>query len=234
MLKKILFKTLIFSLQFINIICIYPTFHLIKEEISKYLPSNPIIVEAGAHKGWDSVEMAKAWPNSKIYAFEPIPSLFNELKRYTAHYKNIFCFKTALSNSNGFAKMYVNNNYVHDSSSSLLAPKEHLVMAPHVVFDSVLEVPTITLDHWAITNGIKYIDFLWFDMQGYEPVVLQNSIIILKTVKVIFTEVNFRETYEKAILFPELDKWLTAQGFILIKLSQVNQYFGDAIYVKNI
>ena len=50
-----------------------------KKYFLKFLPENPVILEAGAHKGKDTVEMAKLWPAGTIHAFEPVPSLFKKL-----------------------------------------------------------------------------------------------------------------------------------------------------------
>ena len=42
-----------------------------KEYIKKFLPENPIIVEAGAHNGSDTEEMARMWPDGKIETVLP-------------------------------------------------------------------------------------------------------------------------------------------------------------------
>ena len=44
----------------------------VKELIKQYLPINPVVIEAGAHIGTDTVEFSKIWPKGSIYAFEPI------------------------------------------------------------------------------------------------------------------------------------------------------------------
>jgi len=48
-------------------------------EIAKYLPVNPVIIEAGAYIGNDTLEMSKVWPKGRIYAFEPVPMLYEKL-----------------------------------------------------------------------------------------------------------------------------------------------------------
>lgn len=53
-----------------------------KEIIGEYLPYNPVIIEAGAHIGIDTIEMHKLWPKSTIYAFEPMSDLFDRLKKH--------------------------------------------------------------------------------------------------------------------------------------------------------
>lgn len=50
-----------------------------KEMIARYLPKNPVTLEAGAHNGSDTVEMIELWPTATIYAFEPVPVLLAQL-----------------------------------------------------------------------------------------------------------------------------------------------------------
>jgi hypothetical protein len=54
-----------------------------KEYIARFLPPNPIIVEAGAHSGKDTLSMCMLWPSGTIYAFEPIPAIFEQLVERT-------------------------------------------------------------------------------------------------------------------------------------------------------
>ena len=47
--------------------------------IAKFLPHDPIIIEAGAHYGEDTVAFAKRWPQAKIISFEPNPEAYKTL-----------------------------------------------------------------------------------------------------------------------------------------------------------
>ena len=49
-----------------------------KHFIAQFLPENPVILEAGAHVGTDTVEMVNLWPKCTVYAFEPVPELFDK------------------------------------------------------------------------------------------------------------------------------------------------------------
>lgn len=50
------------------------------ESFVEYLPSAPVIVEAGAHVGSDTQAMARRWRAATIHAFEPVPELFELLR----------------------------------------------------------------------------------------------------------------------------------------------------------
>lgn len=206
-----------------------------KQYIKRFLPVNPVIVEAGAYNGDDTIDMKRLWPTATIHAFEPIPHLFAKIQARTSSLSNVYCYPYALSDSTGEQLIYanINPNGGHDSSSSLLQPHEHLTIFPGVKFTDTFNVPTITLDQWAINNNILHVDFLWLDMQGYEPKMLMASPNILKTVKVIYSEVNLSELYKGCILYPEFKAWLEQQGFKMVKESIQNAYkYGDALFVR--
>jgi len=73
---------------------------------------------------------------------------------------------------------------------------------------------------------------MWLDMQGYELNALKACSAILKTVKVILTEVEFVEAYEGQYLFVEVKQWLEQQGFTMIARTAYPHWFADALFVR--
>ena len=183
-----------------------------KSVIAQYVPPNPIIMEAGAHIGLDTEELARYFPGGKIYAFEPVPDLFLQLSERTRAYKNVNCFPVALSAQAGEAVMYVSSG-ISDGSSSLLPPKGHLIDHPDVIFNETIHVPCMTIDDWAQANNIEKVDLLWLDMQGHELNALKSGLKVLENVQTIYTEVNLKEVYEGAPLYDELREWLNTRNF---------------------
>lgn len=202
-----------------------------KPFISKFLPQAPIIVEAGAHVGTDTLEMINLWPDAKIHCFEPVPDIFNKLKRNTKSLKNITCYPLALSDTTGETVLFVSNGD-SDASSSLLKPKEHLNVHPNVKFDTKINVKTTTLDDWAKKYKIFKIDFLWLDLQGLELNVLKASTQILKSVEAIYSEVSLVEDYEGLGLYPDLREWLGARGFKVEKEILPWKNYGNVLFIR--
>jgi len=124
-----------------------------KGYIKQFVPPNPIVVEAGAHIGSDTVEMSRIWPKGTIHAFEPVPDLFGKLIENTSDLKNVRLYPCALSDRIGAAKMFVSRGS-SDGSSSLLLPKEHLLQHPTVYFQDAIEVPTTTLSQRTTLSGL--------------------------------------------------------------------------------
>lgn len=187
-----------------------------KKSIKKYLPDNPVIIDAGAHTGGDSIEMSHIWKKAIIHAFEPFPEIYKQLVSNTSSQSNIYTYPLALSSKTGEADFFVSSGK-SDASSSLLQPKEHIVRHPDVLFSQKMRINTITLDEWALRNKVTRVDFAWLDMQGVELEVLRASETIIKTIKVIFTEVNLIETYEGVALYSEYRTWLESIGFRVVK-----------------
>jgi len=218
-----------------------PVFELVK----KIFPKEITILEAGAYTGDETITMNNFWPKSKIYTFEPDPIAYKDLKSKIKSYKNIKAYPIALGEKDGIAKFYpskfVGNSEAPGASGSLLKPKEHITLATFVEFKNEIDVKTMTLDSWAKKYNIKSIDFLWLDMQGFELIALQHGTNILKTTKVIYTEVEFKEAYANQPLFTDVKNWLNQQGFELIAIDvelkndkPINKeyWFGNALFIR--
>lgn len=202
-----------------------------KEIIAKYLPKKPIIVEAGAHLGFDTVQLAQYFPDGEVHAFEPVPELFLQLSERVRHYKNVHCYPYALSQQTGYAMMYVSSG-ISDASSSLLPPKTHLDDHPEVLFNTTIIVTCITLDDWAKNNNIENVDLLWLDMQGHELSAVKAGQELLKNVQAIYTEVNLKEGYEGAPLYGEYKEWLGEHKFE-VELEEIPwEDAGNVLFVR--
>jgi FkbM family methyltransferase len=202
-----------------------------KSFIKKFLPRNPIVVEAGAHIGSDTVEMAKLLPKGTIHAFEPVPSLYEQLEQNTYKLNNVRRYRLGLADYVGTANLFLSSG-TSDASSSLLFPKEHLIEHPEVFFQEQINISVTTLDHWAHELGIQKVDLLWLDLQGYEFAVLKASPILLATVRVIYTEVNLKELYEGCPLYPEFRQWLKTQGFRIERQELAWEDAGNVLFVR--
>jgi FkbM family methyltransferase len=202
-----------------------------KGYMRQFVPGTPIVVEAGAHVGSDTIEMSKIWPGGTIHAFEPIPDLFRKLKENTSGLKNVRLYPCALSDSTGVANMFVSRGS-SDGSSSLLLPKEHLSQHPTVYVEEIIEVPTITLSQWAIENNVGRVDLLWLDMQGYELAMLKASGELLRTVSAVYTEVSLKELYQGTPLYPMLREWLEGEGFKVEREELAWVDAGNVLFVR--
>jgi len=197
--------------------------------LKKLLPENPIILEAGAQFGEDTSWMSEMWPQGKIFAFEPSSESYPALVKVSEKYNNISVEQLALSNKTGKHPFYLAGG-----ASSLLQPSPEI---NRVYFHADLEHPAIvevtTLDAWAQSKGISKIDFMWLDMEGNELNALKGGLSILKTVKVIYTEVNLQTFWNDCVLVAELTSWLEAHGFEKMWEDIAPNWHGNILFVNN-
>lgn len=212
--------------------------HQVIDYIKPYLPYNPLIVEAGAFNGNDTIRLAQQWPEGHIYAFEPVPYLYEQLLHNSKPYPNIHCHQLALSNHNGIAPFYVAEKQKHpgrpSQAGSLLPPKEKV--HPFMVFPSIIKVPTATLESWAYSHAITHVDCVWLDTQGYELAILQSAGTLLKNITVIYSEVSFIERYKGQPSYQTVKAWLESHGFTEIGRDFTNttdSLFGNVLYVRH-
>lgn len=197
----------------------------------------PVILEAGAADGSDTLKFSKMFPNAIIYAFEPVSKNYEVLNRTVCNCRNVFTQKLALADFNGQVEMNISMNTESKdnvaTSSSLLRPAKHIELHPRITFDEKEFVTAKTMDSWAKENEVTHIDVLWLDMQGMEYAVLQSSPEILKTVKIIYTEISLVEMYEGVTLYEEYKKWLLSLGFEVIKEELLWKDMGNVLFARN-
>ncbi len=203
-----------------------------KQLLRDLIGPSAVLVEAGAHNGSDTAELARLFPDGHVHAFEPVVPLRSELSRRTAEFTNVSIYPYALWSSSGTRSIFVSAGS-SDGSSSLLEPKEHLEVHPGVVFETATEVATINLDDWSERYGIARVDLLWLDLQGAELEVLTSSPRVVGMAQVIYSEVNFRELYQGAGLYPQLRATLAAQGFQVKAEDRRWTDAGNALFVRS-
>lgn len=204
-------------------------------EIGKHLPDNPVILEAGAANGVHTVEMAEYWPNATIHAFEPVPEARQSILERTAKFGGrVKVYENALGDEIGSFKMHVSGTgTAYDSqSSSLLPPTGHTQEYDFVRFESTIDVPVTTLDAWADEHDIRKIDFLWFDMQGFELRALSGGPRILRSVLAAHLEVANIPLYQGAPLYPEVAHWMASHQFC-VAYEAIFRIGGNVLFTRS-
>lgn len=200
--------------------------------------SDPLVIfDIGACEGEDSVRYVRAYPNARVFAFEPLPSnqalVQANFARYAA--RNAELVPLALSDRAGTATFHVSSgrppelfsgenwNY-GNKSSSLLAPALDGPMHGWIEFKESITVPTGTLDDFCEQRRIPVIDFVQMDVQGAEQLVLSGATKMLPHITAVWVEVSTREHYRGQTLGPDITSFMRRNGFTLAH----RIYLGDA------
>lgn len=196
--------------------------------LRKILPANPVIIEAGAQFGEDTLWMSQLWPQGKIYAFEPSPASFLELQKIAAQRHNITATQLALSNKKGQFAFYLAGG-----ASSLLKPQDNFNNDYfHSDLDHPIVVDVVILDEWIRDNNISKIDFMWLDMEGNEINALEGALECLKNVKLIYTEVNLQKFWHNCAMYDDIKSWMERHGFMEIWSDIVPHWHGNALFIN--
>lgn len=203
-------------------------------EVASWVESpHPVVLEAGAFDGRDTLAFAERWPQGTIHAFEPLPSLATRVRETTSGCTNVCVHELALAaDTSPTVDLYTFDDEENaHGSSSMLKPGDHLVVAPEIEFRRRISVRAITLDVWHESVGFPTIDLLWLDLQGAELRVLNRGKAVLAATRVIHIEVSRKPLYEGGATFSEVKATLTRAGFRLVS-SRIPVRSGNAIFAR--
>lgn len=219
----------------------------IKKELLKFFnPKDELIIfDIGACEGEDSIRYSNLFPNSKVFAFEPLPDNYRKIQENIKRYKktNIFPYKEALSDEVGNATFYVSSgkpdginqdeNWDYgNKSSSLLEPTTKLKQIHNwLKFEDQISVQANTIVNFAKTNNLNYIDFMHIDVQGAELMVLEGAKEYHSKIKIIWLEVENLELYKQQPLKRQIEHYMKQNGFYKLK-DTVNKIAGDQLYIN--
>lgn len=169
-------------------------------------------IDIGANVG-EYIDFALInYPDSKIYAFEPLKDCYEHLKQKELDNENVKVFNLAIGDSDCSNKIY-KSSYA-PSSSLLKMGKLHIESFPGTKGFTVENIEVSMLDSFFKNYQLEKDIFIKVDTQGYEDKVIAGGIETFKKAKIILIEVSFFELYEKQLLFHDIYNKLYNLGFI--------------------
>jgi len=182
----------------------------------KNLPIRTII-DVGANTGQFARTIGKAFPEAKIYCFEPVPEPFRELSKW-AESKNdkVKTFNFALGDSDGEIEMFYHSE--HSPSSSILKTTQVCEsLYPFTKEQRSVLVKQTTLDKAVDNLNILLTSeiLIKIDVQGYEDRVIRGGKKTFESAKACIVEVNLDKLYKGQTHFKEITELLydTDMGF---------------------
>jgi FkbM family methyltransferase len=196
-----------------------------------------VIFDVGANRGQTTRRYRQLFPNATIYCFEPFEAGLAVIREAYKDCPLVKPFQLGISDTVGTKPFYCTSESVMNSLLPL-SPQARLVAS--TTPSNVMEIETSTLDAFCQRNRIKAIDILKMDIQGGELLALQGAAQLLKKemVRILFTEVNFREIYQTQAYFHDVSSHLNLYGYSLYGLYQIAYSpagpigWADAIFVS--
>lgn len=206
------------------------------EILSKYKIKVNGTIQVGAHFAEEHDIYRQLGIKDIVYiepckeAFDLLIGKFNYLEPFFAA-EGVELYNFACADYEGEIDMFISHNN-QGQSNSILKPVLHLQQHPEVIFNDTEKVRVTLLDK--IPFGRNKYNLLVMDVQGAEGLVLKGAIETLKSVEIIYTEVNRGETYENNMLIDDMDYFLLQHGFerVETKWASENLSWGDAIFIK--
>ena len=202
--------------------------------LAQFLPEKPVIIEAGAYQGRDTLKLAQKLPFAQIYAFEPLVTAFSQLSEAVKPYSNVTLFNQALDKTSGSKKFYICHGMygqypVFEFHSSLLKP----TITSAVYFMGPINwVSCVSLFDFCSDNQVEKIDMLWLSTEGNELQVLEGAGEFLEQVSLIYIRSQFSLDRKSMTPFADLKKIMENNGFILLSHFYLRDAQGDALFVN--
>jgi len=183
------------------------------------------IFDVGGNFGQSAVKFAQAFPHAKILTFEPVPDSFRRLVARTAKSPNVEAFNIGFGDKPGLYEIQIQP----DSQGNTLAPKSSA--------RGSIEVRLETVDAFAAEKGIKQIDLLKIDVEGFELQVLEGASGLLRSgaVRHIFAECVFApDTVFPHTDFFDLHRVLSGFGFSIVAFYGESFRLADGCALGNV
>ena len=160
---------------------------------------DPIVFDIGANIGSFSKEIITTFPKARIFAFEPHPNTFVQLKNNLTG-KNIELFEFGLSNEEVELELYDYNKSegsAHASVYSEVFASIHKKNKPIAVKQKFT-----TLDKFCTEHNVTSIQLLKIDVEGHELEVLKgaHNLLSKKAIDIIHFEFNEMNVISRVFL----------------------------------
>ena len=170
--------------------------------------SSPVVFDVGANIGQSAIWFSKSFPNARIYAFEPVPSVFKRLAREVAGRREIETLNLACGERNERIR-------IPSLTSELIQTVQVLSGRADAAEGDEIEVTTI--DSFCEARGIASIQILKTDTEGYDLTVLKGALRMLGAASIdyVLSEVSIVKNDRHHTDLFALKEFLERFGFTL-------------------
>jgi FkbM family methyltransferase len=170
----------------------------------EFIPSpEAVCIDIGANIGSTSLAWTKTLRTGRIYAIEPHPETYKTLVRniqLNGAIGRILPYQFAMGSEDGEISLFIS-----DEGSMAMRPGSYKWHGREI------SIPSRNADSFIEEEGIKYIDILKMDIEGYELEALRGAREVLKITKRIVLEYHSYELYKGCL------EVLEQSGFMVLQ-----------------
>lgn len=188
------------------------------------------VLELGSRDALDAIQMADHF-DAHVYAWECNPPAVETCRRNIGDNPNVTLVDLACWSSEETLtfRPVVNGNI--GASSAFEANHDYPYEVPYE--QKEIEVQAVRVDDWWRENvGDTKIDLLAMDLQGAEMEALKGMGDLIRDVRYIVTEGQYKQLYHDTPLIDDIEDYLMDYDFVLSRAADHNDWFGDFYFVR--
>ncbi|MGC9598984.1 MAG: FkbM family methyltransferase [Minisyncoccia bacterium] len=166
----------------------------------EFIKKGDVVIEGGANMGVFSCLAASL--GATVYAFEPYKKAFFILSKKNQRFSSIIPVHSALGDRNGTA-MLKEGGERHFGCSTMTDTSLNPLGFSWEPECQVSEVPITTVDDFVNKNGIRKVDFVKLDIEGYEAQTLRGALKTIKRDRPVIAMSAYHHPEDKKVL-PEI------------------------------
>ena len=156
------------------------------------LPPHPTILDIGANVGLFSLSYASIFKGAEIHCFEPVPFIYNFLKKnleINPHLNSsVHAHSFGMSNCKEWKQLSIPSAKQHERYNDQSDIRLYSVLG---LGRKKFDAEFITLDQWVNDFKVRSLDFIKIDVEGYEYSVLQGAMDTLRSFRpILMFELN--------------------------------------------
>jgi FkbM family methyltransferase len=183
-----------------------------------------VLFDIGANVGQTTLAMLDTFDAPRIRAFEPSPATAATLKRAVGSCPGVVVEPLAFGETVGTLPFHVTEAY--SVNDSLLRPRWN-------AGGTMVEVPVTTVDSYCEQHGIRGIDLLKIDTQGYDVRVLRGAREMLahRRIRLFCCEANVQDLYHGQAGLRDVLAFADEVGYRLVGFYQQSYVRNDLSYL---
>lgn len=179
-----------------------------------------IILDVGSRDCGESLELSRAFPNARIFAFECNPQTLPICRSVCADCSAITLCPYAVNSYDGECTFYpidparTRTTWKDGNPGASSLFRANGAYPAETYVQNEIQVPCRRIESVLKEHGVDHVDLIWMDLQGAELIALESLGPYLDRVHSIHTEVTHRAMYTGQNMFSDIHDFLVARGFV--------------------